>query len=585
MDRNAGKEFRQYAGLLRRYLRQHLTRVLALIALLLAGVGLQLIGPQILRDVIDGAVAKRELRALTLLALAYLGVGIGSQVLSALSTWLGADVGWRVTNRLREELMQHVLKLDMTYHHEKSPGEFIERIDGDVSALSNFFSTLFISLAGGLLLGVGVLALFWVEHPYVGLGMTLFTVASTLTLFRARHIGLKKAIEQRETSALLFGFLEERLSGLEDIRANGAGGFIMDGFYRINHRFFHVTRTAWMLRMLIFAIAITLFAFGDVLSLALGAWLHQREFVTIGTVILLFRYTALLRQPIETITRQIQDLQSAAASLERITETLRHKSALEDGPGVVMPAGAGHVEVRNLTFAYHADHPVLDNVSFSLAPGHHLGLLGRTGSGKTTLTRLLSRLYDPQQGGIWIDGINIRQMQLEALRNYVGVVTQSVQVFNASVRDNLTLFRADVSDDHIMRVLDQLGLGEWLRRFDTGLDTLLEGGGRGLSSGEAQLLALVRVFLQDPKLVILDEPSSRLDPHTDALLQRAMRTLLAGRSAIIIAHRLSTVQHVDDILILHDSRVVEHGRRVTLEAIPTSRFAALLKTGMEGELA
>ncbi|MFT7489563.1 MAG: ATP-binding cassette subfamily B protein, partial [Candidatus Promineifilaceae bacterium] len=291
-------------------------------AALFGGVGLQLLAPQILRDVIDGALAKDELSGLVRLALGYLAVGVGAQLFSAFGAWLGADIGWRVTNRLREELMDHVLRLDMGFHGDKPPGEFIERIDGDVSALSTFFSTLFISMAGGMMLGVGVLVLLWREHVYVGAAMTVFALACTLVLFRIRHLGESKAVEQREASSQLFGFLEERLAGIEDIRANGAGAFIMDGFLRTNHRFFHITRIAWILRSAIYVIALLLFVCGDILSLGLGAWFQAQGLITVGTVILMFRYTAMLRGPIEMVTHQIQDLQRASASLQRINEML-----------------------------------------------------------------------------------------------------------------------------------------------------------------------------------------------------------------------------------------------------------------------
>jgi ATP-binding cassette, subfamily B, bacterial len=553
-------------------------------AALFGGVGLQLLAPQILRDVIDGALAKDELSGLVRLALGYLAVGVGAQLFSAFGAWLGADIGWRVTNRLREELMDHVLRLDMGFHGDKPPGEFIERIDGDVSALSTFFSTLFISMAGGMMLGVGVLVLLWREHPYVGAAMTVFALGCTLVLFRIRHLGESKAVEQREASSQLFGFLEERLAGIEDIRANGAGAFIMDGFLRANHRFFHVTRIAWILRSAIYVIALLLFVCGDILSLGLGAWFQAQGLITVGTVILMFRYTAMLRGPIEMVTHQIQDLQRASASLQRINEMLSEKSAIVEGAGVTWSKDAPALNVSNLTFAYSLGNPVLRDVCFDIAPGQHLGLLGRTGSGKTTLTRLMSRLYDPQEGTIVLGGHDIRDARLSELRRHIGVVTQSVHIFNASVRDNLRLFDADVPDAHIRDVLEQLGLASWLAGFKKGLDTVLDGGGRGLSSGEAQLLALVRVFLLDPALVILDEPSSRLDPHTEALLQKAMRALLHDRTAIIIAHRLATVRHVDDILILHDGSVVEHGKREALERDPNSRFAHLLKSGLEADL-
>jgi ATP-binding cassette, subfamily B, bacterial len=233
---------------------------------------------------------------------------------------------------------------------------------------------------------------------------------------------------------------------------------------------------------------------------------------------------------------------------------------------------------------------VLDGVSFTLEAGKVLGVLGRTGSGKTTLTRLLFRLYDVDEGSITLHGRDLRTAPLSDLRQHVGMVTQDVQLFEATVRDNLTLFRAydrsrpPIADADILTAVDTLGLSDWLRSLPDGLDTVLKSGGQGLSAGQAQLLAFTRVFLRDPKLVVLDEASSRLDPATEHLLERAIDRLLAGRTAIIIAHRLRTVQRADDILILENGRLLEYGPRATLAQDPSSRFARLLQTGLEEAL-
>jgi ABC-type multidrug transport system fused ATPase/permease subunit len=254
------------------------------------------------------------------------------------------------------------------------------------------------------------------------------------------------------------------------------------------------------------------------------------------------------------------------------------------------------VAFDRVSFAY-GDDPVLKNVSFALEPGSVLGLLGRTGSGKTTIARLLFRLYDVSAGSIRLlpslrndeamADVDIRDIPLDALRAHVGMVTQDVQLFHASVRDNLTFFDPEISDERILSVVEDLGLWSWYASLPNGLDTELQSGNAGLSSGEAQLLAFTRVFLRNPRLVVLDEATSRLDRATEKLIERAIDKLLAdrNRTAIIIAHRLNTVQRTDEIMILSDGQVVEHGRRTALAADPSSRFSTLLQTGLEKELA
>jgi ABC-type multidrug transport system fused ATPase/permease subunit len=238
-----------------------------------------------------------------------------------------------------------------------------------------------------------------------------------------------------------------------------------------------------------------------------------------------------------------------------------------------------------------AAETVLCNLSFQLEAGATLGLLGRTGSGKTSLTRLLFRFYDPETGAIRLQPVgasvwsDLRDIPLGEVRRQIGMIPQHVQLFNASVRDNLTFFDPSVPDETIQSALNELGLKEWLEALPKGLDTELEAGGSGLSAGQAQLLAFARIFLKNPGLVILDEASSRLDPATEHLIEKAIDRLVQGRTAIIVAHRLSTVLRADQIMILNNGEVMECGRRATLAADPNSHFYQLLQTGMEDVLA
>ena len=223
----------------------------------------------------------------------------------------------------------------------------------------------------------------------------------------------------------------------------------------------------------------------------------------------------------------------------------------------------------------------MKGVRFDLAPGRSLGLLGRIGSGKATLSRLLVRLYDPDAGAVRLGGIDIRETRLVELGHRVGMVTQAVQLFHGTVRDNLTFFDPSIPDEKVLWVIADLGLAKWLVSLSDGLDTVLQAGGGGLSAGEAQLLAFTRVFLEDPGLVILDEASSRLDRTTEALIQNAIDRLVQGRTVVIVAHHLVTVQRVDEIMILQEGRILKHGDREALAGDRSSRFYGLLETGLE----
>jgi len=575
----------RYRSLLHTYLTPYWPRVLVLAVLLLGTITAQIGSPQILRYVLDAATARGAMPPLTMAALLFLAVGVLTQVLTAATAYVGADVGWRTTNRLRADLVLHCLRLDMPFHATHTPGDLIERIDGDVLALANFFSQFVIRLLGGILLVLGVLVALLHEDGRVGLVFTLFTLITLLLLRRVRGAAAPYWIAGRQASADLFGFLEERLAGVHDIRANGAIAYIMLRFYHALHAHFRARRTARMMSEVLVGTTGILLTLGSVGALALGAYLFTAHRATIGTVYLIVTYTGLLLRPLRDITTQIGDLQQAGASIARIDTLTRIHPLVQDGPGFVLNARAPSVQFDTVSFCYGTGDLVLHDVSFMLRPGTVVGLLGRTGSGKTTLTRLLCRLYDPTAGAVLLNGQDLREACVGDLRHHIGVVTQDVQLFHASVRDNLTFFDKSIPDEHVLQALAEVGLSAWCAALPQRLDTELGTGGTGLSSGEAQLLAFARVFLRDPGVVILDEASSRLDPATDALIARTTERLLEGRTAVVVAHRLTTVARVDEIMILEGGRLQEHGRRDILERDPASRFSHLLRTGMAEVLA
>jgi ABC-type multidrug transport system fused ATPase/permease subunit len=312
--------------------------------------------------------------------------------------------------------------------------------------------------------------------------------------------------------------------------------------------------------------------------MSMGIWLYQDGVFTIGTVYLIFEYTSMLRFPLYQISEQINDLQRATAGLKRIEALHRIRPRITDGNGET-PSGPLSVEFDDVSFDYFPGSPVLRGVNLRLEAGRTLGLLGRTGGGKTTLTRLLFRFYDVDTGQISLGDRPLHELSLRSLRQRVGMVTQDVQIFRATVRENLALFDEETDDDVMLAALDSLGMTAWLDSLADGLDTPIAPG--GLSAGESQLLAFARVFLSDPGVVVLDEPSSRLDPATERQIDNAVRELLRGRTAIVIAHHLDTVRRVDDIAILDGGRILETGSRETLASDSASRFSQLLTAGLE----
>jgi ABC-type multidrug transport system fused ATPase/permease subunit len=570
-----------YRSTLTTYLSPYVGRVVLLACALLGSIGLQLVVPLLLRRFIDSAIEGAVTSSLVAIGIAYLVAGVMNQVLSAGATYLGADIGWRATNRLRIDLARHLIGLDMRFHTDTTPGEMIERIDGDVTAVSDFIARFVVRLLGSAMLLLGVLVVSWVEDWRLGTAILVYVGLVLALVLRMRSFAVKASEEERETSALLYGFIEERIAGIEDIRANGAGEYTMYRFVDVMRDFYTRTVAAWRKRTVFWVTANTAFWSGDAIALTVGVWLHQRSAITVGTAYLILQYVQLVRTPIEQVAQQFQELQKAAGGIIRIDQLRGIRSRVDAGGSSVIPPGPLEIAFDGVSFSYD-ERIVLDDVSFVIPQGEMVGLLGRTGGGKTTITRLIARLYDADRGSVSLGGVDVRTVELAGLRRSVGVVSQEVQLFEASVRDNLTFFGSQWSDAEILESLDAVGLGVWVRRI--GLDTMLGSAGKGLSAGEAQLLAFARVFLEDPGIVVLDEPSSRVDPATEALIDEAAMNLFKGRTVLVVAHRLETVRRADRIMVVDEGRIAEYGLRTVLETDPTSRYSQLLVAGSGAEL-
>lgn len=576
--------FTAYKDLLITYLKPQWRKVVLLGLALFSTTALQLVNPQILGYFIDLVQAGASVETLIHAAGLFLVVVFVSQAGAALIAYLSEDVGWTATNALRTDLAFHCLHLDLSFHQQHTPGELIERIDGDVNALADFFSTFVLHLLGAMVLLVGAIILLFQIEWRVGWVLSLYAAICLLVLAKVQGIGVPYFRALSQARANLSSFLAEWLAGTEDIRSSNAENYVMRRLYTLMRTLLQKGVRSFFMQSVIINTSVALFAIGNGLVFALGAYLFALGAVTIGSIYIIVRYTDLLTSNLRIVALQMNNLQRATAAIQRIHELYQFQAKVQDGSGAPVLEGALAVTFQNVTFGYDPGNQILHNLSFHLAPGTTLGLLGRTGSGKTTLGRLLFRFYDPEQGVICLNDIDLRQFHLGDLRPRIGVVTQDVQLFNATVRENLTFFDAAISDTQIRQAIHHLGLDDWYQRLPAGLDTELVSGGSSLSAGEAQLLALTRVFLRNPSLVILDEASSRLDPATEHLLEQAIERLLAERTAIIIAHRLQTVERADEIMILENGNVVEYGKRQTLLQDQNSRFSYLLKTGIEEAL-
>lgn len=562
-------------------------RAVALVGVLLVvAVGLPVVAQLQLGRFVDAAADGTTAAGLTRIALVFGALLLVANALQLLVTWLAVRLAWRIGNRLRVDLCRHALDLDLAWHGDHSAGEVIERVDGDVDAIARFTSTAVLQVVGNaaVLVAVAGTAL-WVEWR-AGLVLLATVGAATVVLARLRTAAVGHHDHERETLAHLYGDLEDRLGGLEDLRANGAGAWAVDRLHRHSARAWRAARQASLRSEGAYASTGITFAVGTAVTLGVAAWLTAQGRLTLGTVLVLFRFVQMVQQPLERIGEQLTEFQKAVAGLRRAARLLGTPITLAPG-ATPLPDGPLTVDLDDVSLRYgttagagegaddHAGHLALAAVDLHLAAGRSLGVVGRTGSGKTSLGRVLARFWDPTAGTVRIGGVDLRDADPRSLRARVAVVTQEVEVLRASVRDNLTLFGTVTADDEALTTaLADVGLGSWLAGLPAGLDTELDGSDR-LSGGEAQLLAFARVLLADPGLVLLDEATSRLDPATEARVTAATRRLREGRTLVVVAHRLATLDDLDEVCVVDDGRVVEHGPRATLAADPTSRYATL----------
>ena len=476
-------------------------------------------------------------------------------------------VGQRLTARIRDDLFEHALSLSLRFHDRMPVGKLLTRLTSDVDALAEVFGSGAVGVLNDLVsLLVLASTMLFIEWR-LGLLLLFTQVPVTLAVLWLQRRYRKANYRVREELSQLNADFQENLQGLEVVQMYGretvnSARFLRTGMhYRsaVNGTiFFDSSISAFLEWVALAAIA---------LVLALGGLMVTNGAMGLGTLTTFILASQRLFDPLRQLAERFTQIQGGLTAVERIGELMEEPLEIAEAKGVLphVSGGGGEVIFENVSFAYRPDDPILRNLSFRIAPGEHVALVGPTGSGKSTIIRLLCRLYEPQQGRILLDGRDIRTIPMADLRRELGVVLQDTFLFSGNVADNLRL-NASVSDRELAQVCAELGLNELLAKLPNGLETELRERGGNLSSGERQLLAVARVAIRKPTVLVMDEATAFMDPSTEATLQADLDRLLQKRTAIVIAHRLATVEASDRILVLRRGELIEQGTHCELRA-------------------
>jgi ATP-binding cassette, subfamily B, multidrug efflux pump len=560
--------------------------VLTAVSLAFIITGASLMWPRLVQLAIDKYILNNSLpvdermNGVTRIAFLFLGVISVGFVANFFQVIALEWAGQKIMHSLRQSLFKHVVHLNLSFFSANRVGRLVTRHTNDIQNMYEMFTSVIITLfnEGVRLIGI-LLVLFWMDWRLSLLLALTFPLMIIVTL----TFGKLSRQAFRGIRAHLAGinaFLQEAVSGISVIQLFLREKDVRERFSRLNGKYFD----AAMYQVRVFGIFVPLIEVMSSVSLALIIWygggLVLKKYMTIGILTAFISYMRLFFQPIREFSQKYTIVQSAMTSAERIFQLLEEKDYVPQGIDPVRVGEIrGHIEFRNVVFSYEAGRPVLRNISFEVKSGRTLAIIGATGSGKTTIINLLERFYDPQEGKIMLDGVDIGSLEPHLLREHIGLVMQDIFIVPGSIRENILLDR-ELSESEIGRIVQLSQLESMVQSLPQGLDTRIGEGGMDLSAGQKQLLAFARVLARDPKILILDEATSNVDTETEMLIEQAIRALMANRTSVIIAHRLSTIRRADHIIIMERGRIVEQGsHEILMEKAGLYHHLQMLQNG------
>jgi ATP-binding cassette, subfamily B, multidrug efflux pump len=558
------------ARLMRRllgFLAPYRLQVALAVFFVLAGAAFQILGPYLIKVAIDGDIARGDLRGLAQVAVLYVCVLIAEFVVGYFQMSIMQTVGQRIMYDLRLKLFRKLQEMSLAFYDRNPVGRLMTRMTGDVDVLNELFTSAVVTIVGDVVTLAGIMVAILLLNPELGaVTFAVLPLIVLVTLWFRRNVRTTYR-DVRTALARMNANLQENLTGMSTTHIMNREARQFEGFRAVNAEH----RDANVRSIFYYAVFFPAIELIGAIATALIIWYGGRQVMwgglTLGGLVAFILYAERFFRPISDMSEKYNILQSAMASSERIFDLL-------DAPIEVAPPAAprkvepvrGDIRFEGVHFAYQRGEQVLKDVSFHVAPGEKVAIVGATGSGKTTLMSLLTRFYDVQQGSITVDGVDVREWDPTALRRAIGVVLQDVFLFAGTIEENLRLGEA-MPRERLVAAAREVHAHPFIERLPGGYDSPVVERGATLSTGEKQLLSFARALAFDPRILVLDEATSSVDTETELLIQDALRRLMKGRTSIVIAHRLSTIQDVDRIVVLHRGQIREYGTHAELLAL------------------
>lgn len=541
------------------------------------------IAPYLVKVMVDDYILNSNLAGLKWMVLLYFGVILLNVFMRYTFIYSISDLGQSVIKDLRTTVYSHLLRLKLKYFDQTPVGASTTRTISDIQAINEVFTQGVITIVADLLAIITVVSLMF----YTSWVLTLISLATLPVLLIATYIFKEKVKSSyskvRNQLSNMNAFLQERISGMKIVQIFNAEEKEKNKFREINRKYTQANLESVLYYSVFFPVVELISAFALALMVWYGAGAFLQGYVSFGALVAFPMFLDLMFRPVRMAADKFNTLQMGLVAAERVFKILDNKEVIPDNGTVFKPRLSGAIEFKNVYFSYDEKVPVLKDISFKVAPGETMAIVGSTGSGKSTIINILNRFYDTEKGEILIDQIAIKDFKIQNLRDRIAIVLQDVFLFYGSVYDNITLKDPTISMDDVIRASQLIGAHEFLSELPGGYQYVVMERGNNLSVGQRQLISFVRALIKDPDILILDEATSSIDTKTEAVIQYAIEKLIEKRTSIIIAHRLSTIKHANKIMVLEKGEILELGHHDELMTIENGRYRELYELSKHNE--